>query len=220
MQGDIIRASVVCRKMLSNVNADLARSLNLKPEHKSIGMITGSIDDITFISLDEATKMADVEVVYGECTFSCLDENFTHFAGEAIGIIAGTNPAEVLSGLETCSDYMENGPAYYIHGNDAGEMIYMAHCISATGNYLSAQCGIPPGTPIAYLTAPPIEQFYALDAALKAADVRIVKQFLPPLNTCNFGGALLAGTQAACKAACEAFEEACVYVANNPLALA
>lgn len=217
MQGDIIRASVVCKKMIPNVSPDLARILKLKPEHKSIGLITGSIDDVTFIAMDEATKMADVEVAYGECTFSCLDENFTHFAGEAIGILAGTSPAEVASGLDACVDFIENGTAYYINGNDAGESIYMAHCISATGNYLSESCGVAPGTPMGYLIAPPIEQFYALDAALKAADVRVVKEFLPPLNTCNFGGALVVGTQAACKAACEAFEQACIYVANNPL---
>ena len=59
----------------------------------------------------------------------------------------------------------------------------------------------------------------AVDAALKAADVRIAGFFNPPLNTTNIAGAIMVGTQSACKAACDAFAEACIYVANNPLEL-
>ena len=54
-----------------------------------------------------------------------------------------------------------------------------------------------------------------MDAALKAADVRLVKHFPPPSET-NFGGALLTGSQSACKSACEAFASAVEFVADNP----
>ena len=37
----------------------------------------------------------------------------------------------------------------------------------------------------------------------------------PPSET-NFGGGLLTGSQSACKAACDAFRDAVVSVANNP----
>ncbi|MGH2152969.1 ethanolamine utilization microcompartment protein EutL, partial [Enterococcus faecalis] len=33
----------------------------------------------------------------------------------------------------------------------------------------------------------------------------------------NFGGALLTGTQSACKAACSAFEQVIQNIADNPL---
>ena len=57
---------------------------------------------------------------------------------------------------------------------------------------------------------------YALDVALKAADVSLVAFFGPPSET-NFGGALLTGSQSACKAACDAIAEAVKSVADNPL---
>lgn len=69
---------------------------------------------------------------------------------------------------------------------------------------------------MSYLIAPPIESVYAMDAALKAADVKMVSFFGPPSPT-NYGGALLTGSQSACKAACDAFADAVIYVAANPL---
>ena len=75
--------------------------------------------------------------------------------------------------------------------------------------------GIQEGEAIAYLIAPPLEAMYALDAALKAADVRMAAFYGPPSET-NFGGGLLTGSQSACKAACDAFAEAVKFVAENP----
>ena len=75
---------------------------------------------------------------------------------------------------------------------------------------------IPEGDSIAYLIAPPIEAMYGLDAALKAADVEMAAFYGPPSET-NFGGGLLTGSQSACKAACEAFKNAVIYVAENPI---
>jgi len=49
---------------------------------------------------------------------------------------------------------------------------------------------------------------YALDAALKAADVRLAAFFGPPSET-NFGGGLLTGSQSACKSACDSFGSPC-----------
>jgi ethanolamine utilization protein EutL len=57
---------------------------------------------------------------------------------------------------------------------------------------------------------------YALDAALKAADVRLCKLYAPPTET-NFGGGLLTGTQSACDAACAAFATAVQEVAARPV---
>jgi ethanolamine utilization protein EutL len=57
---------------------------------------------------------------------------------------------------------------------------------------------------------------YAMDAALKAADVKLCKLYNPPSET-NFGGGLLSGTQSACEAACAAFAQAVAEVAARPL---
>ena len=82
--------------------------------------------------------------------------------------------------------------------------------------FLAAEAGVRQGTALAYLIAPPLEGMYAMDAALKAADVKLCKLYAPPSET-NFGGGLLSGTQSACEAACTAFAEAVKEVAARPL---
>ncbi|MPN04773.1 Ethanolamine utilization protein EutL [bioreactor metagenome] len=111
-------------------------------------------------------------------------------------------------------DFIESGVSF-TSANDDDSIAYYAYCISRTGSYLSEVAGIQEGEAIAYLIAPPLEAMYALDAALKAADVRMAAFYGPPSET-NFGGGLLTGSQSACKAACDAFAEAVKFVAENP----
>ena len=72
------------------------------------------------------------------------------------------------------------------------------------------------GSALAYLIAPPLEGMYAMDAAMKAADVKLCKLYAPPSET-NFGGGLLSGTQSACDAACAAFASAVAEAAERPV---
>jgi len=111
--------------------------------------------------------------------------------------------------------FIENDAAFY-SADDDGSVVYFAHCISRTGSYLSAQAGVPEGTAMAYLIAPPLEATVGLDAALKAAEVEMKVYYGPPSET-NFAGALLVGEQAACRAACEAFADEVCRVAGEPL---
>ena len=165
--------------------------------------------------MDEATKKAVVDVAYGKSFYGGAANANTKLAGEVIGILSGPTPAEVKSGLAAAVDFIENEAAF-ISANDDDSIAYFAHCISRTGTYLSKTAGIPEGESLAYLIAPPLEAMYALDVALKAADVRLVAFYGPPSET-NFGGGLLTGSQSACKAACDAFAEAVKFVADNPL---
>ena len=87
--------------------------------------------------------------------------------------------------------------------------------ISSTGSYLSKEAGIRQGEPLAYLIAPPLEATFALDLAVKAADVSVATYFEPPSET-NFSGGWLTGSQSACRAACAAFQDAVLEVAANP----
>ena len=116
--------------------------------------------------------------------------------------------------LAAAVDMIEN-TAHFVSANDDDSIIYYAQCISRTGSYLSEMAGIPEGTALAYLIAPPLEALYGVDAALKAADVSMCVLYSPPSET-NFGGALLTGSQSACKAACDAFAAAVEFVADNP----
>lgn len=215
MKRDPLKATVLATKLIPNVNEEMARQLNLTPDQKSLGLITADCDDVTYTALDEATKAADVKVVYAKSFYGGAANANTKLAGEILGILAGPNPAEVKSGLKACVEFIEE-VAHFVSANDDDTIPYYAHCISRTGSYLSAGAGIPEGEALAYLIAPPLEAMYAVDAAMKAADVKMCVLYAPPSET-NFGGALLTGDQSACKAACEAFAAAVEFVADNPI---
>ncbi|MDR0924742.1 MAG: ethanolamine utilization microcompartment protein EutL [Hungatella sp.] len=216
MINDPLKSNVLSMKIISNVNEDMIEQLKLPDGHRSIGMFTSDCDDVSYTALDEATKKANVKVIYGRSFYGGAANASTRLAGEVIGIISGPTPAEVRSGLKAISDVIEN-QAYFVSANEDDTVIYYAHCISRTGSYLSEAAGIKEGEPLAYLIAPPMEAMYGLDAALKAADVKMMVFYGPPSET-NFGGGLLTGSQSACQAACEAFASAVRYVASNPLA--
>lgn len=215
MKRDPLKANVLATKVIPNVNPELAKELGLSKEQKSVALITTDCDDVTYTALDEATKKADVQVVYAKSFYGGAANANTKLAGEVIGILAGPNPAEVKSGLEACIDTIEN-VAHFVSANEDDSIAYYAQCISRTGSYLSEGAGIKEGEALAYLIAPPLESIYAIDAAMKAADVSLCVLYSPPSET-NFGGALLTGSQSACKSACEAFAAAVEFVAENPL---
>lgn len=214
MKNDPVKAHVLSVKIIPNVDPDLAQSLKLEPNQKSLGLLTADIDDVSYTAIDEATKKAEVEVVYAKSMYAGAGNASTKLAGEFIGILAGPNPAEVRSGLDAAIDFINNSACFY-SANDEDNIVYYAHCISRTGSYLSKVAGIPEGEAIAYLIAPPLEAMYGLDAALKAADVKVAAFYGPPSET-NFGGGLLTGSQSACKAACDAFADSVKFVADNP----
>lgn len=215
MKLDPIKGKILCAKIIPNVNSYLAENLKLEPEQRSLAIFTADIDDIAYTAIDEATKKADVKVVYARSMYAGSTNASTKFAGEFIGILAGANPAEVISGLNAANEFIESGGCFY-SANEDDSVSFYAHTVSRTGSYLSGIANVSEGEPMAYLIAPPLEAMYGLDAALKAADVKLVAFYGPPSET-NFGGGLLTGTQAACKAACDAFKEAVIYVANAPL---
>jgi Ethanolamine utilization protein len=214
MKLDPIRAKVLAIKIIPNVNAYMAEGFKLLPEQRSLGLITTDIDDVAYTALDEATKKADIQVVYAKSMYAGSANASTKLVGEFIGIIAGPNPAEIRSGLNAAVEFIENDACFY-SANDEDTVPFYAQTISRTGSYLSGIANIPEGEPLAYLIAPPLEAMYALDAALKAADVKLVSFYGPPTET-NFGGGLLTGSQSACKAASDAFRDAVMFVANSP----
>ncbi len=215
MINEALRPTVLSVKIISNVSPELVKKLELQPHHKSLGLITADSDDVTYTALDEATKAAEVDVVYARSMYAGAANASTKLAGEVIGIIAGPSPAEVRSGLNAAIDFMENG-SHFVSANEDNSIAYYAHCVSRTGTYLSKVAGVKEGEALAYLVAPPLEAIYGLDAAMKAADVELKEFFGPPTET-NYGGGLLTGSQSACKAACDAFAEAVKSVAQQPV---
>ena len=202
--------TVLAVRYLPNASESLCKGLGVSASRPCLAFLTTDCDDATYIALDEATKAAQVQVCYGRSFYAGAANASTPNSGEVIGILAGPDPDAVKSGLEAVLSSLD-----YIGFETAGEVPYLAHTVSRSGSFLAKEAGVTEGSALAYLIAPPLESMYAMDAALKAADVKLCKLYAPPSET-NFGGGLLTGTQSACQSACAAFAAAVAEVASRP----
>lgn len=209
-----IHAEILAVRIIPNVDPALAAQFELKPHQRSLVIFTSTIDDVGYTALDEATKRADVDVVYARSFYAGSAHASGPLSGEMIGVLAGPSPDEVKSGMDAVIQTAEND-AYFEALDDEKSHALYAHVVARTGSYLSSEAGINQGEALAYLIAPPLEAVYGIDAALKAADVELVKFFGPPSET-NFGGGLLTGSQSACQAAADAFRDVIIEIARNP----
>ena len=206
----MIPVKVLAVRYLASASDALCKALGAPKGYPCLAMLTTDSDDATYIALDAATKAADVKVCYSRSFYAGAANASTPYAGEVIGILAGATPGAVRSGMDAALSALQRVGFEEVQG-----VPYLAHTVSRTGSFLAKEAGVAEGDAIAYLIAPPLESMYAMDAALKAADVKLCKLYAPPSET-NFGGGLLTGTQAACQAACAAFAEAVAAVAQNP----
>lgn len=211
---DPIKPQILAARLIPNVDRGLAAKLGLREDQRSIALVTCDIDDSLYVSLDDATKKADVDVVYARSFYAGSAHASGPLSGEIIGILAAPDPAEARAGLAACVAYAED-EAWFHSADEAGDLAFFAHPISRTGSYLSKEADVPRGTSIAYLIAPPLEATFGLDAALKAAEVEMAVWFAPPSET-NFSGGYLVGDQSAVVAACAAFRDAVLDVAAVP----
>ena len=207
----MIPVKILAVRYLANASPALCAALGAPKGYPSLAMLTTDCDDATYIALDAATKAADVEVAYSRSFYAGAANASTPHAGEVIGILAGQTPGGVKSGMEAALSTLQR-----LGFEEVSGVPYLAHTVSSVGSFLAKEAGVRPGSAIAYLIAPPLESMYALDAALKAANVTLRKLYAPPSET-NFGGGLLSGTQSACEAACAAFAQTIAQVAQNPM---
>ena len=207
----MIPVQILAVRYLANASPVLCDALGAPRGYPALGMLTTDCDDATYIALDAATKAAEVEVAYGRSFYGGAANASTPHAGEVMGILAGQTPGAVHSGMEAALSTLEG-----LGFEQMNNVPYLAHTVASAGAFLAKEAGVRPGTALAYLIAPPLEGMYAMDAALKAADVTLCKLYAPPSET-NFGGGLLSGTQSACEAACRAFAEAVKEVAARPV---
>ena len=207
----MIQVAVLSVRYLANASPALCQALGAPKGYPALALLTTDCDDATYIALDEATKAADVQVAYGRSFYAGASNASTPNAGEVIGILAGQTPGAVHSGMEAALSALER-----LGFSETNNVPYLAHTVASAGIFLAKEAGIRQGSALAYLIAPPLEGMYAMDAALKAADVKLCKLYAPPSET-NFGGGLLSGTQSACEAACAAFAEAVKEVAVRPV---
>lgn len=204
------KTRVLAVRYIPNATQSLCDALGVARDHHSLALLSADSDDATYIALDEATKAAEVTVAYARSFYAGAANATTPNAGEVIGILSAATPDAARSGTVAALSALEQV------GFEVGNGVpYLAHTVSSCGAFLATQAGVPVGSALAYLIAPPVESMVGLDAALKAADVHLCKFYAPPSET-NFGGGLLCGTQSACVAACAAFADAIAQVAQNP----
>ena len=207
----MIPVKVLAVRYIANAEPGFAKALGAPEGYPSLAMLTTDSDDATYIALDEATKAADVRVCYAKSFYAGAANASTPYAGEVIGILAGPTPGAVRSGMDAALGALKR-----LGFRDVGGVPCLAHTVASVGSHLAQEAGVQEGAAVAYLIAPPLESMYALDAALKASDVKLCKLYAPPSET-NFGGGLLSGSQSACQAACEAFAQAVAEVAGAPM---
>lgn len=191
-------------------NASPALLEKLQTDCPSLAILTTDCDDATYIALDEATKAARAKVVFARSFYAGAANASQPYAGEVIGILGAETPPDAVSAMDAALNELERVGFEAYRG-----VSFLAHTVSSAGSFLAEEAGVPIGSTLAYLIAPPLESIVGLDAAMKAADVRLCKFYDPPTQT-NFGGGLLTGSQSACNAACQAFREAVMEVANQP----
>ena len=206
----MIPVKILALRYIANASPGLGKALGAPEGYPSLGILTTDSDDATYIALDAATKASDVKVCYARSFYGGAANATTPYAGEVIGILAGATPGAVRSGMEAALSALGQ-----VGFEETGGVPYLAHTVSSVGSFLAKEAGVRQGSALAYLIAPPRESMYAMDFALKAADVKLCKLYSPPSQT-NFGGGLLSGSQSACAAACDAFRSAVEEVARMP----
>jgi ethanolamine utilization protein EutL len=183
--------------------------------HIALGLVTVDQDDPTYVALDEATKHAQVDVIFAKSFYAGAAHSSGRLSGEILGVLAAAEPESIERALDALLRCLAHDACFY-DADGKRTVTVFPHVIASLGEYLSKEAGLAPGDPMAYLVAPPLEASIALDAALKAADVRAVKIMPPPTET-NFSAAWLTGTLDECEAAAMAYAEAVVEVAGAPI---
>lgn len=213
-----LRPQLLSCRMLHAAAEPLRAQLGCGPQHVSLGLVTADQDDALYAALDHATKFAAVDVVYAKSFYAGAGNASGPLSGEILGVLAGADPDEVQEGLTALRDYLDRFACFYTLADPTARFkpAFFPHVVTETGDYLSKLAGIERGASLAYLIAPPVESVLGVDAALKAAAVRLCRYFAPPTET-NFGGAWLTGDLTACEAAAGAFAEAVVGAARRPL---
>ena len=207
--------TVLSVRRLPNADPALVTAYGGDPaKHTALGLVTCDQDDAMYVALDEATKQAPVDVIFAKSFYAGAAHASGRLSGEILGVIAASEPEAIEHGIEALLRCLAHDACFY-DADGKRTVTVFPHVIASLGEYLSREAGLAPGTPMAYLVAPPIEATIGLDAALKAAEVRAVRVIPPPTET-NFACAWLTGSLDACEAAAMAYAAAVVDVAARP----
>lgn len=206
-----ILPTVLAVRRIPHATPELLAAFGADPaRHTSLGLITCDQDDALYVALDDATKHAQVDVVFARSFYAGAAHASGVYSGEILGVLAAAEPQSIEDGIAATLRCLTHDACFYDMDGKRGVTCF-PHVVTALGSYLANETGVAEGEPLAYLVAPPIEFVVGIDAAQKAAAVRVVK-IMPPPSPTNFACAYLTGTQpgdlGACLAAASAFAQA------------
>ncbi len=141
-------------------------------------------------------------------------------SGEAMLLLAAPNPAEATAGINAVLEFVDalRYSTVTLPVQVAPMLVWLAYTISRSGTYLSKEAGVEVGTPIAYITAPPLEGHYAMERSLKAADVAVGSFTSSARPTTTVRTSVWHSERLAARGLPCAFDEAVLSVARDPLA--
>lgn len=208
---------MISQKLIANVTPEMARIYEIPEEHQSVAFFSTDNDDVAYLAADDASKKANIKVVHAETFYSGLRGSWSKYGGSVFVMISGPKVSDVKSGLAYIRDFIENRSELCNFDGDEGTAFY-AQCIPKSGKFFKEFCDLEEGSAYAYLVGGPIETNYALDKALKAGNTKIARYWYPPSHA-NSSGAVLTGTESACRAATQAFVEALRFATEHPMEL-
>lgn len=212
-----IPTRITGQKILANVSEEYARSFGLPDNHRCVGFYMCSNDDVAYLSADDATKKARIKVIHAQTYFggNCYAE--ASRTGTGYIMFSAEKIQDIKSAMSYIQDFVANQSALYRLDGDTG-LAYYAQTIARTGSFFEEWCHVPKGMAYSYLVGAPVETGYALDQAMKAGSTKLGR-FWPAPTHANSLGALLYGTESACKAATAAFIEAVDVCSKKPMEL-
>ena len=210
-----VPSQVVMQKIIPNINPLLSENWKVPEGDRAMGVISCDHEETMLLALDVASKKADITVLYAQTVYEGRHYSWSRYGGEITAIITGKNVSDVSSGIRYIDDYIRRGDDLFLISGENCTMYY-AQVTPHAGPFFRDRYGIAQGSAYAYLVGGPIETNYALDKALKAGKTEIARYWYPPSHA-NSSGAVLTGTESACRAATQAFVEALRFATENPM---
>ncbi len=210
-----VKTHLLSQKLIANVTPELKKAYNIPEDHNSIGFFSTDNDDVAYLAADDATKKANVKVIHAQTFYGGQLCSWSRYGGSVFVLISGPKVQDVRSGLTYIKDYVENQSQLFNFDGDDGTAFY-AGLVPRVGKYYQEIFGIPEGMSYAYLVGGPIETNFALDKALKSSDTKIAHYWYPPSHA-NSSGAVLYGTESACRSAVNAFIDTLKAATAHPL---
>lgn len=208
-------AHITVQKLIPNVNLQYRQEWKLPDEHESAGLVSCDNEDVLILALDDATKKDQIKVAHVQKAYVGGNRLLGEFTDACTAIISGPRVQDVRSALSHICDYVERKCAHYSTG-PAPSVNWYADWVPRAGKYMQERLGISEDTAYCYLYSTPMESTYALDAAMKASNTSLA-EVSDIVTRDNRIGAILTGSESACRAAVEAYSNAIERFAKSPM---